>query len=129
MSRTALMLSSICRKTSLTHTVTQISATTFELVKPFRNSSKGWTFITKGQPKDGRKYIKVKTANARMMRRSDGGRMRVRRRTTALRALDDKRNDSCTISKGKKVKTSHMWCDSTHKHMRVRTAVFPTRAL
>ncbi|GBP30893.1 hypothetical protein EVAR_28531_1 [Eumeta japonica] len=37
------------RRTSLAKTVGQISATTFELVKPVMNGDKGWSFIVKDQ--------------------------------------------------------------------------------
>ncbi|GBP50508.1 hypothetical protein EVAR_25205_1 [Eumeta japonica] len=38
------------RRTSFTQTVSEISVTTFELVKPVIGSGQGWSFIMKGQP-------------------------------------------------------------------------------
>ncbi|GBP69826.1 hypothetical protein EVAR_51991_1 [Eumeta japonica] len=50
-SRTALFCLRWCRRrTSLTQIVSQISATTFELVKPVINRDKGWSFIMKVHP-------------------------------------------------------------------------------
>ncbi|GBP48314.1 hypothetical protein EVAR_34807_1 [Eumeta japonica] len=38
------------RRTSLTHIVSRITATTSELVKPVVNSGRGWSSVTKGRP-------------------------------------------------------------------------------
>ncbi|GBP82834.1 hypothetical protein EVAR_34497_1 [Eumeta japonica] len=47
------------KRTSFAQIVSQISATTFKIVKPVVNSGEGWSFVMKGQLKSVRTFLLV----------------------------------------------------------------------